>query len=222
MRILIKYPTRGRPRQFLLTLEGWLCRVRAPENVRVLVSYDADDDSMSPDIIAAVQKAHPTATLVRGASRTKIEACNADLPTYAAPWDVVLLVSDDMLCNCDGWDVRLRELMCLHFPDTNGALWFYDGRQRSMNTIECVGRKRYACFGYLYHPAYRSFQCDTETTEVGLRDKALSYIEPGICVHEHPSMGGRMPVDMTYLKNNAWFRHDCDVYLARKAAGFPR
>lgn len=221
MNILLKYPTRGRPQLFLQTLQGWLSRAAAPTELRVLVSYDVDDAIMTDEVVAAAKALHPAVTAVRGASKPKIEACNADLPTYAEPWDVVLLVSDDMFCCRDGWDDVIREHMSQRFPDTDGALWFHDGRQRRGNTLECVGRKRYEHFGYLYHPSYVSFFCDDESTTVGLRDSKLHFVEPGICMHEHPSMGGQLRVDATYLRNNPWMWRDYKTFVARKAQGFP-
>lgn len=222
MNILIKYPTRGRPQLFLQTLQGWISHAAVPAELCVLVSYDADDATMTDEVVTAAERLHPAMTAVRGGSKTKIEACNADLAVYAKPWDVVLLVSDDMFCARDGWDDVIRDQMSRHFPDTDGALWFHDGRQRRGCTLECVGRKRYERFGYLYHPSYVSFWCDDESTEVGLRDGKLQFIEPGICTHEHPSMGGSLRVDATYLQNNPWMWKDHKTFLARKALDFPR
>lgn len=221
MRILIKFPTRGRPKQFLETLRGWLMNAADLSQIAVLVSYDSDDATMTPEIIAEAEAMHPALVAVSGISKSKIDACNRDLPEYGGHWDVVLLVSDDMWCVRQGWDVMIRERMLLHFPDTDGALWFFDGAQRQINTLECVGRKLYAQKGYLYHESYFSFFCDNETTLVGVRDKKLIFVEQSICHHQHPCWGGGMKVDSTYQRNNKHWQHDKANFARRQAAGFP-
>lgn len=221
MRILLKYPTRGRPRQFLTTLRGWLSQATDLSRIAILVSYDLDDVTMTPDVIAEAESLHPASVCIGGNSKTKIEACNADLNGYDGDWCAVLLISDDMWCVRQGWDDMVRMNMARYFPDTDGALWFFDGAQKKINTLECVGRKRYTHFGFLYHPSYSSFFCDNEQTEVGLRDKKLVMIEQSISHHHHPAWMGGMKSDETYARNNRYWKQDEANYRARKAAGFP-
>lgn len=146
MIILLKYPSRGRPQQFLTTLRGWLQQADDLSRIAVLVSYDADDATMTDAVIAEAEGLHPALLAVRGNSKTKIEACNADLPEYGGAWDVVLLISDDMWCVRQGWDTLIRANMMRYFPDTDGSLWFYDGAQNKINTLTCYGRKYYERF----------------------------------------------------------------------------
>jgi hypothetical protein len=221
MRILLKFPTRGRPQQFLKTLHGWLSQAADPSRIVVLVSYDDDDATMTPEIIAKAEAMHPALVAVGGHSKSKIDACNRDLWAYGGEWNVVLLISDDMWCVRQGWDKMIRENMTRYFPDTDGALWFYDGAQRRINTLECVGKARYAKHGVLYHPDYFSFWCDNETTAVGLRDKKLVMIEQSIAHHQHPSWLGGMKKDATYQRNHGYWAKDQATYERRKAAGFP-
>lgn len=222
MRILLKFPTRGRPQQFLTTLHAWIHHASHPEQLSALVSYDEDDETMTPAIAEEAERLHPMVITVRGKSASKIDACNRDLADYEGSWDIVLLISDDMWCRRQAWDDVVRRNMQRHFPDTDGALWFYDNAQRAINTMECVGRKRWEYFGYLYHPSYRSFWCDNEQTEVGVRDNKLVRVEHPIASHEHPAWCGGMKKDATYIRNNPFWRQDEANYHARKAAGFPR
>lgn len=222
MRILLKYPTRGRPLRFLETLLGWVVNAEKPELLSVLVSYDKDDRTMTPAITAKAEIYHPGLICIAGNSRTKIEACNADINEYGGTWDVVLLCSDDMFCRRKGWDTMIRKHMAACFPDTDGALWFWDGSQRAINTLECVGRKRYEVFRYLYHPTYASFFSDNEQTDIGTRDNKLVFIETPIASHEHPAWAGGMKPDATYQRNNKYWRQDQSNYERRKAANFPR
>jgi ribosomal protein L31 len=222
MRILLKYPTRGRPLRFLETLLGWIVNAENPELLSVLVSYDKDDSTMTPAIIAKAEAYHPALICIAGNSRTKIEACNADINEYGGTWDVILLVSDDMFCRRKGWDTMIRKHMMAYFPDTDGALWFWDGSQRAINTLECVGRKRYEAFRYLYHPTYASFFCDNEQSDIGVRENKLVFVETPICSHEHPAWAGGMKPDATYQRNNKYWKQDKSNYERRKAANFPR
>lgn len=222
MRIMCKYPTRGRPGHFLARLREWVGLAREPHNIAFLVSYDADDVTMNDVIISQAEAIHPSVVCVKGSSKTKIEACNANIADYKADWDVVLLISDDMVPCREAWDDLIRKKMSQYFPDTDGALWFWDGAQRKINTIECVGRKRWAHFGYLYHDSYASFFCDDEQTAIGLRDKKLVFIEESICQHHHPAWLGGMKVDDTYKRNNKYWKSDQSNFARRRAEGFPR
>ena len=221
MHILLKYPTRNRPSQFLATLSGWLNRIHNPSKVSVLVNCDTDDPHMTNEVIADVPRPEVSLTVVKGNNKSKVAACNADLDIYKWAWDIVLLVSDDMICCQDGWDEIVRKHMDNLYPDTDGALWFHDGYQKRFNTLECVGRRRYERFGYLYHPSYLSLFCDNENTEVGLRDGKLAFISEPICTHEHPSWGGQISFDDLYSRNYRYWGWDQKNYNKRKNAGFP-
>lgn len=223
MRILIKFPTRGRPQQFTKTLNGWISYAAQPQLLSVLVSYDEDDATMTPDVIGFAEKMHPSVLCVRGKSESKIHACNRDLPEYGGDWDVVLLVSDDMWCVRQGWDAMIRDNMLKYFPDTDGALWFYDGAQNRINTLECVGRRRWESNDRtIYRREYRSFFCDNESTAVGLRDKKLVLLQQSIAHHQHPAWLGGMKPDATYKRNNPHWAHDQAVFNRRQAEGFPK
>jgi hypothetical protein len=219
--ILLKYPTRKRPQLFLSTLRGWLSRAGDLSKVGVLVSYDSDDSSMTEQVVVEAKGMHSNVAAVQGQNHTKIEACNADINDYKGDWSIIIMLSDDMICCVDGWDHIVRKHMLAHYPDTDGALWFFDGYQRDFNAMECVGRKRYDRFGYLYHPSYISFSCDRETTDIGLRDKALTFVDEQICRHESPYWGKGIPFDELYQVNSVWYTKDRATYAARKALGFP-
>jgi hypothetical protein len=222
MRLLVKFPTRGRAGRFLLTLRGWIEQMSKPEDVVFLVSCDADDPTMTDGVIAQAKALHPNVTVVRGNSKSKIEACNADIGGYVQPWNVLLLVSDDMWCSCRGWDKVIRTKMAELYPDTDGCLWLHDGSaQRLISTLSCMGRRFYDRFGYIYHPSYKSFWSDNEYTDVARSLGKMTFIEPGIAFHEHPSWRGGMKVDATYQRNRGFWRQDETNYNRRKALGFP-
>lgn len=221
MNILLKYPTRGRPAQFLTTLSGWLKAASDPSRLSVMVNYDLDDALMTNDVLSKALDLHPECRACGGQNKTKIEACNANLDGYPHPWDVLLLLSDDMFVCHSGWDTIIEQHILRNFPGRDGALWFHDGAQTKINTLECVTRKRYEHFGYVYHPSYASVFADNENTEVGLRDGKLVFIPQPICIHEHPAWGGHMPQDDLYRRNDRYWHLDQATYERRKAQGFP-
>lgn len=222
MRILIKYPSRGRPQQFLLTLQGWLSQAADLSRIAILVSYDEDDAMMTPEVIAQAEALHPALVAVKGSSKTKIAACNADLNDYCGDWDVVLLVSDDMICRRQGWDETIRDQMNRNFHDTDGVLWFHDGsKQRVIMTLSCIGRAYYERDHFIYHGSYSSFFCDNEATDTAKQRGRIVFIEQPIATHEHPHWCGGMKPDATYQRNNKYWAADKSNYERRKAAGFP-
>lgn len=220
MRILVKYPTRQRPKIFLTRLREWASAATDLSEVTFLVSIDEDDASMTDDVIAVANKIARDVRIFRGPNKSKIAACNADVDKIPN-WDVMLLISDDMFCRRSGWDAMIRRQMYLRFPDTDGCLWFHDGtRQKEICTLSCIGRKYYDRFGYVYHPSYFSFFCDNEFTEVAKMAGKIEFIDQPISTHEHPAWNGGMKRDDLYAKNNRYWKQDEANYHARKANGF--
>jgi len=154
-----------------------------------------------------------------GNSKTKIQACNANMSEVDYPWDIVVLVSDDMIPQVSGWDDVIRSHMMSRFPDTNGILWFNDGCQgEKLNTLCVYGRKIYEEFGHLYEPEYKSFYCDTELTDrcrADLKDRCL-YVPYCIIRHEHPGAGYTQNNDALYQHNSRFWLDDMFAYIRRK------
>lgn len=222
MHILVKFPTRGRPKIFLERLKEYANGALKPDKISFLVSYDADDFTMNQDVVAAAMKIHPDVTMVRGYSKTKIEAVNADIANYGKPWKIILVVSDDMALRRHGWDEVIRDAFEKNYPDLDGAMWFHDdSKQKVICTLSCLGRKLYDSFGYIYHPSYRAFFCDNEFSEVCLKSGKIKFTETVIASHIHPAWNKGMPVDDTYRRSNKHWHPDHRNYEQRKAAGFP-
>jgi hypothetical protein len=133
------------------------------------------------------------------------------------PWDIVVLVSDDMLPRMEGWDDVIRMYMKCYFPDTNGILWFNDGFQEDkLNTLCIYGRKFYESQGYIYHPDYKSLFCDTELTDKYRNSPLCRYIPYCIIRHEHPGAGYTQMMDPLYAKNQTYWNEDMHTYIRRK------
>jgi hypothetical protein len=138
-------------------------------------------------------------------------------------WDIVVLVSDDMVPCIKGYDDAIRNYMTARYRDTNGILWFDDGHQGyNLNTLCVFGRKMYEEFGYIYHPSYKSLFCDTELTDLcksSLKDRT-TYIPYCIIRHEHPGTGYKQYMDALYDKNQKYWNEDMYNYISRKSYSF--
>jgi hypothetical protein len=223
MRILLKCPTRSRPTQFLGVLQKYVELANRPDLLGICVSCDTDDATMTPgDIQRAIKNiTHTTAwsEIYYGTSKTKIEAVNADMNSVSWPWDIVVVVSDDMRPQIKGYDDVLRSHMMANFPDTNGILWVNDGTQgEKLNTISIMGRTMYTSFGFLYHPDYKSLFCDTEFTDLckGSLASKCRYIPYVLIRHEHPGTGFPERNDALYARNQRYWTEDMYTYISRK------
>jgi len=221
MRILLKCPTRSRPARVLKTLSTYIRLAARPDLLGVAVSCDSDDPTMTNPV--DLQKALAPCAWSRifsSPNRSKIEACNANMSEVDWDWDIVVLVSDDMVPQVRGYDDVIRNQMTTRFPDRNGILWFNDGCQGSnLNTLCIYGRTFYEERGMIYDPVYKSLFCDTELTDhcrTILADRC-AYIPSCIIRHEHPGAGYTQYMDALYERNQTYWNQDMYTYIRRKA-----
>ena len=218
MKILVKWPTRGRWEKWLKVFHEYQTHAA---DYRVLVSYDADD---LPSLATLAIASHSFNTAFCGGEpKGKIAAINRDMQC-AGDWDILVLASDDMVPEVRGWDAVIRADMQEHFPDTDGALWYSDGSSATdkICTMVVMGRKYYERFGYIYHPDYKELWCDNEFTDVGVKLKRIKRIDRVLFRHCHPLNQQAPPtaMDDTYRKSEAMFHVDRATYEKRKAANF--
>ena len=195
-----------------------------PDLIGIVVSCDIDDATMTgADVqqqLFQVISRFAWNALYFGANANKIEACNADIAKVDYPWDIVVLVSDDMIPEVRGYDEYIRRAMT---PDRDCVVWFNDGFQGDrLNTLSMYGRVLYDRLGSMYSPEYKSFYCDTELTDLcktTLRDKTV-YNPTCIIRHRHPALGYKVAVDSLYLRNNRYFEEDLRTYISRKTYEF--
>lgn len=224
MRILLKCPTRSRPGKVTETLKKYVNLASKKNLIGVALSCDEDDISMTRGsaqeevrkILAPVEWHR----IFFSPNKTKIEACNANMNEIDYAWDIVVLVSDDMIPQISGWDEVIRNHMKAYFPDTHGILWFNDGCQGDkLNTLCVYGRKMYDFFGYIYEPSYKSLFCDTELTDRCRGDlaKYCRYVPYCAIRHEHPGTGFAQNMDSLYARNQRFWSQDMYTYIQRKS-----
>jgi hypothetical protein len=226
MKLLIHYPTRSRAEQFISTLSKYVSLLSGKHEVQIVASADEDDASMRQAEVFSTKISlllTEIGSIHYGNSKSKIEACNADMDV-CPDWDIVLLASDDMIPQVQDYDDIIIQAMQQHFPDTDGALWFNDGTdatKKGLNTLSILGRKYYERFGYIYHPDYKSYFCDNEHTEVAQQLGKLQYIDQVIIKHEHPVWGGNFDKnDKLYKQNDKHWKHDKALFEKRKKVNF--
>ena len=178
MKILVKYPSRNRKEKFYQNLNKM--RVMANNSNDITYHFTIDDDEVDLYFIETLG----------GKSNNKIHAVNRDVPD--SDWDILVVMSDDMVCITHGWDDIIRQDMNENFPDTDGVLHYNDGNQKAnVMTMSIIGRKYYQRDGYIYNPSYQSLWCDAEATEVAHMRGKYKYMGDAtiLFAHHHPAWG---------------------------------
>jgi len=218
MKILFKFPTRGRPEKFRNVLEKYYSMMSNQYEYEFIITLDNDDVSMNNPAMRKYMDSKPNLQYFFSGPKTKIEAVNADME--GVEFDILVLVSDDMTPVVNFYDVEIVQQMEKHFPSMDGALHFNDGKfgQDRTITLSIMGKKLYDYFGYIYHPDYKSFRCDNEFTEVVEKLGKRVYVPKVIIRHD---WGGDRS-DAIYAKNYVHAKYDEGIYHNRKAKGFPK
>ena len=214
MKILVKFPTRGRPVRFLDTFKKYVDFAHNKPDIFFMVTLDSDDETVTPEFINDIQSTFSNVQVDVDTSGTKIAAINRDMKK-APHYDILLLASDDMIPVKPGYDEIIRNNMKKYYPDTDGVLWFNDGIQgRNLNTLCILGRKYYNRFGYIYYPEYKSFYCDDEFTYIATQLRKQTYFNDIIIKHDHSLINGIW--DVTYAKNSIHAEEDKKLYNQRR------
>jgi hypothetical protein len=228
MRILLKYPSRGRKDLFFDTLQAWVHLLSGEHNVQMLCSFDHTDKQMTdPEVVARLSDfAHDRADRCKinwrfGANRSKIEACNADMAD-ADEWDMMILVSDDMLPQVEGYeDVIARDLV-EHFPKFGGCIRYADGLRSDLCTLSIMGKPYYDAVGFVYHPKFFSLFADDFHQFVAESTGRMVYIPDKIPVrHLWQAVTGN---DDLHKVNSpaSVFRRDEATFRELKRSGIPK
>lgn len=225
-KILVKIPSRSRPEKLYETLKGWT-ENQVNHSVTYLISYDTDDETFTPEYIEKIEDLSRTENAIilkDGLPTNKIEACNRDIDSYTEYfpyWDIIILASDDMVCQVEGWDNLVREKFNTHYPTLDGCLWFHDGSgQKVICTMPIIGREYYNRFEYIYHPSYKSTHCDNEFTEVAMSTNSVVFIDTVLALHEH-HIWGLSEKDELYTLNEKYWNYDSNNLSNRRQKGFP-
>ena len=222
MKILVKFPTRGRRDLFFQTLDLYYSMALDKKNLFFLVSLDNDDPEMSNADVNEKLLSYDNLKFFYGVSKSKIHAVNRDLDLFMDDFDIIILASDDMIPQILGYDEIIRNKMNEFYPDLDGILFFNDGyRKDELNTLCILGREYYYRFGYIYYPGYVSLFADNEFMKVGYLLNKQIYIDECIIKHEHPDNGFvGMSRDNIHVLNNKFYHFDKSLFEQRKSKNF--
>lgn len=219
--LLIKLPSRQRPRLLLDVASQYSALCADPLHTSLLVSLDEDDRTVSVDVERTlIHESRLHIHIVRGPRSNKIGAINRDMQ-HAGAWDILLVASDDQVPVMEGYDAVIRRDMASWFTQGDGCLWYSDGRQDRICTQCVMDRRYYDRHGYIYHPAYHSYCCDDEYTEVAMAAGRMVKLPDVLCRHDHCCWTNNMPDDALYQHNRAHKQQDQATLHARRAAGYP-
>lgn len=200
-KLVIKFPTRNRPDKFKSVFSKYLSFLSGRHDVRFVVSMDENDPTMNtPEMREWFETRSHNVNIkwCYGHSKTKIEACNADMD--GEDGDVLMLASDDMVPLQMGYDDIIFSVYKQTFPDYDGAIKFWDGlrpKEDSLMTLTVMGFPLYKKFGYIYHSSYKSLYCDDEQTRVCVALGKLARCD--VCIIQHQWTAD--PFDTLHVRN---------------------
>lgn len=219
MKILFKYPSRGRESRFFDSLDTIYNNIVDQDNFHVAVTLDTDDEVMCRDEIKGRLANYKNLSVAWGLSESKVDAINRSFPSY--DFDIIICWSDDMIWTFYGFDDVIRQHIMEHVPDGDGLIHFPEPDAKdALNTLYIATRKYYDRFGWIYHPSYKSLWCDNETM---LTAKALGRYHffnfNWLFIHKNPAYG-HLPRDPMFDMQQALWGEDEANFHARKARNF--
>src|SRR3989339_735741 len=221
-RLLFKFPTRDRVRKFFYCLDQYYKLMSHKHPYFFMITCDDNDKSMNSKEVRARLAKYENLEVYYGDSKSKIHACNRDME-WAPAYDILILVSDDMIPIKQNYDEIIVQEMLNNFPDYDGVLNF-NGTVNggNLNTLAMLGRKFYERFNYIYHPIYKSFFCDLEMSIVSKILKKEAVIYNLIIEHQNPAFG-KVKADRLFKKNHFYWHDDLKAFNKRlkKKFDFP-
>jgi hypothetical protein len=218
MKILFKFTTRSRPHLFHRGMMSILNNVTS-DDFHILVSVDNDD------VQEVYSHPYKNTTVIKGVSKSKIDAINRDVNEFDYDFDVLVNMSDDMVFTEKGFDEVIREVFIDYFnggeafKSLDKCLHFPDGNRNDLITMAIMGRDYYKRFNYIYHPEYKSLYCDNEMTDVAMLLGCYRFVNKNIVYHLHPAYGKGI-FDAQYRHTESFGSEDRETYLKRKAIKF--
>jgi len=214
--ILLKFTSRGRPNELMKCIKEYLRLANNPSRIVWLFTFDIDDDKYnSVGFCDSIAHLIDNPNIVFGSSKNKIYAINRDMETIdkaEIDWHILVSASDDQTPIVQGWDSIIRDAMP---NDLDASLWFNDGAQPRINTMEIQGHTYFNRLGYIYNPAYKSFYCDNEATDVAQKLGKLIKSDQCIIRHDHPACKHPTSIkhDSLYDRNQLAWDEDKATFL---------
>lgn len=223
LKILWKFPCRGREASFFKSLDSLNDNIRDRENYLISLTIDEDDEILNhPHVIEKISQ-YPNTKIEWGLSKSKIDAINRSFPDYE--YDLIVCWSNDMVMTMYGADDIIRDYayqinnnhgddFLLHIPEKDSMA--------ALNVLYIATKKYYSRFGYIYHPSYLSLFCDNETFDVSKLLNKYHYVgTTGLYEHRNPAYS-EYGVERDFLfdfQQSQWGKDEAN-YNERKARNF--
>lgn len=214
MKILFKFPSRGRPEIFKNTLLSHLKKLSYNNEYKFIFTFDVDDLTMNNDEIKNfIHELNISCEIHYGQSKNKIEAINANLENQE--FDILIVISDDMLPIVKNYDDIICEIFKNSENGLDNTIHVNTDRWSDILDVWCImGKKYYKRFNYIYHPDYKSIACDNEYTEVSQMLGRKIFLEKILFFHNNIANDG------TAIKNSIYNVEDDITYQRRKLLNF--
>lgn len=217
LRILFKYPSRGRVERFFNSLDSLYNNLADGENFRVAITIDDDDAEMSNvKVIERITSNYPNNIIIGGKSDNKIHAINRDLPDYG---DIIVVWSDDMVAIFYGIDMVIRSCfkegldILAHIPDQD--------EKDKIPVLYIAGRPFYNRFGYIYNPIYKSLFPDTELMAIAKFLGLYHFFNyPGLFLHLLAAYGHLPADEMWTEQQRIGWTDDFETFKEREKINF--
>jgi hypothetical protein len=185
----------------------------------VLCVDDGDSVCLAAAEAAKATSRVPFTIVINKGSKDCVSGWNTAAAATAGK--VIIAVADDFV-PLPQWDIQLLGLEPAGWVDGEHAVHVEDGYVHSLMVLPIITRARYARFGYLFYPKYKSMFCDTELTEVAYRDGVVIDAHHLLFEHMHPDCGkrNRDQNDLLHASSERWNVGEM-LFNFRKAAGFP-
>lgn len=214
MIISLLHPSRSRPNKALETAREWYKCIGV--GIGVEVEYIQSCDESDP-CIEDYKYAFTTNPIVNN------NTCVVEATNHAAKvstGDILVYLSDDFKCP-DYW----ANLLYQEFDGVNGPMLLkVDDCLQPFNTPVCtipiMNRALYEKLGYFWHPEYKSMFVDEDLYWTAKKFGALKLAPHLKFPHEHYS-NGKAVHDETYKKSEANWNQGKEVFVRRRALGFP-
>lgn len=213
--ISLIHPSRGRPKKAHATADEWIAKAGVEVDYMMSIDYS---DPLRKEYYDFPFKKNFGITCEDNYS--VVEATNYAVRAYCKG-DIIIYVSDDFRCP-DDWG-KLIKTEFLKYPNQYVLLKVDDclqGFHIPVLTIPMMNRALYNKLGYFWHPEYKSMFVDQDLFETCKKLNCIKYAPHLKFPHEHVSIG-KAPDDETYRRSAANWNQGEQLFLKRKAAGFP-
>jgi len=221
MKILFKFPSRGRPVWFVKTLHLWLHLMSGKYDCDFLIAMDIDDETMNNDLIrdtiVQFDESYSRAN-VDYYYKQHLGTVDASNTAIAGrDFDIVMCIADDVIPTKANYDEILVDRMTELWPDLDGAIYFDDGcRKGDWATIPAMGKALFVQRGHFWDPYFITGGADRDLTIVLRGQGKLKYVREVLFRHTWKRYG----LDNTYARAKKTKNEDWCRYVKRREAGY--